>query len=134
MDFVELAGVPDQRNGQPAADRHRAQLRRRYARFALVGIAGEDDLDAPDLIGDSSPDLTTPETTSQAGPKGRKTNGSMPKQPLLVPAPSAQLREQLIAEIHALSDGESLALWAHRRLRAKDTLVTEDARAVEGRL
>jgi hypothetical protein len=107
---------------------------RRYALFALVGIAGEDDLDAPDLIGDFSPDLTTPETTSQAGPKGRKTNGSMPKQPLLVPAPSAQLREQLIAEIHALSDGESLALWAHRRLRAKDTLVTEDARAVEGRL
>src|SRR5580692_231613 len=28
---------------------------RRYALFALVGIAGEDDLDAPDLLADPSP-------------------------------------------------------------------------------
>jgi hypothetical protein len=102
---------------------------RRYALFALVGIAGEDDLDAPDLIGEPSPALTT--TTSQAGPKERKTNGSVPKHPLLGPAPSAQLRDQLIAEIHAVKDDEGLALWAHRRLRLKNTLVTADARAVE---
>ena len=53
------------------------------------------------------------------------------KEPLLAPAPSAQLRDQLIAEIHELNDGESLALWAHRRLTAKNTLISEDARAVE---
>src|SRR4051794_38623505 len=103
---------------------------RRYALFALVGIAGEDDLDAPDLIGEPSPAPTTSATMSQAGPKGRKTNGSVHK-PLLAPGPSAQLRDQLIAEIHALNDGDELALWAHRRLPAKNTLISEDARAVE---
>jgi hypothetical protein len=106
---------------------------RRYALFALVGISGEDDLDAPDLIGEPSPAITTPAKMSQAGPKGRKpSNGSIHQQPLLAPGPSAQLRDQLIAEIHELNEGESLALWAHRRLSAKNTLIHEDARAVEG--
>jgi hypothetical protein len=105
---------------------------RRYALFALVGIAGEDDLDAPDLIGEPSPAMATPATMSQAGPTRRKpSNGAIHKEPLLAPAPSAQLRDQLIAEIHHLNDGESLALWAHRRLPAKNTLISEDARAVE---
>jgi hypothetical protein len=31
---------------------------RRYALFALVGIAGEDDLDAPDILADSVPDFS----------------------------------------------------------------------------
>jgi hypothetical protein len=104
---------------------------RRYALFALVGIAGEDDLDAPDVIGERSPVVTTPAKMSQAGPKGGKPNGSIHKQPLLAPAPSAQLRDQLIAEIQALNDGDSLALWAQRRLAAKNTLVMADARGVE---
>ena len=33
---------------------------RRYALFALVGIAGEDDLDAPDLLVDPSPAINLP--------------------------------------------------------------------------
>ena len=33
---------------------------RRYALFTLVGIAGEDDLDAPDLTVPDAPDLTVP--------------------------------------------------------------------------
>jgi ERF superfamily len=104
---------------------------RRYALFALVGIAGEDDLDAPDLLGEPSPVATPSATMSQTASKGRKPNGSIHQQPLLAPVPSAQLRDQLIAEIHELNDGESLALWAHRRLAAKNTLIGEDARAVE---
>src|SRR3954463_13674798 len=105
---------------------------RRYALFALVGIAGEDDLDAPDLIGEPSPTLTTPAKPSQAGPKARKPgNGAVHSQPLLGPGPSAQLRDQLIDEIHQLQDGDSLALWAHRRLAAKNTLVMEDAQMVD---
>jgi hypothetical protein len=104
---------------------------RRYALFALVGIAGEDDLDAPDLLAEPSPALSTPAKINQAGANGRKPNGSIHKQPLLAPGPSAQLRDQLIAEIHALNDGDELALWAHRRLPAKNTLISEDARAVE---
>ena len=35
---------------------------RRYALFTLVGIAGEDDLDAPDLITPTAPDIKTEHT------------------------------------------------------------------------
>ena len=37
----------------------------------------------------------------------------------------------LIAEINELKDGDDIALWAHRRLPAKNTLNADDARAVE---
>src|SRR5262245_34578021 len=44
---------------------------RRYALFTLVGIAGEDDLDAPDLnVADSGPVTTQPSVTSNLA--GRK--------------------------------------------------------------
>jgi hypothetical protein len=39
---------------------------RRYALFTLVGIAGEDDLDAPDLIAP-----TTPAPRTEAPPAGK---------------------------------------------------------------
>jgi hypothetical protein len=41
------------------------------------------------------------------------------------------LRDQLIAEINQLKDGDDIALWAHRRLPDKNTLTPDDARAVE---
>jgi hypothetical protein len=41
------------------------------------------------------------------------------------------LRDELIAEINELKDDDDLALWAHRRLAAKNTLTADDARAVE---
>jgi hypothetical protein len=41
------------------------------------------------------------------------------------------LRDQLIAEIKDLKGDNDLALWAHRRLPAKNTLITDDATAVE---
>jgi hypothetical protein len=50
---------------------------------------------------------------------------------VLTTEPSATLRHQLVAEIHELKDGDDLALWAHRRLPAKNTLTADDARAVE---
>ena len=107
---------------------------RRYALFALVGIAGEDDLDAPDLLTEPSPAVTT--DTSQGAPNGRKSpNGSIHKprqpKPLLAIEPSAALRSELIAEIQQFKDPDELALWAHRRLPAKNTLTADDARAVE---
>src|SRR5450755_4450372 len=39
---------------------------RRYALFALVGIAGEDDLDAPDLVAEPSPAIEAPADTNQS--------------------------------------------------------------------
>src|SRR5260370_28884474 len=48
---------------------------RRYALFALVGIAGEDDLDAPDLLVESPPAIEAP--VGAAEPKTRRSgNGS----------------------------------------------------------
>src|ERR1700694_962045 len=107
---------------------------RRYALFALVGIAGEDDLDAPDILTEPSPAIHAPGDQFRSGQTSRKP-GSLHKprqpKPLLSSAPSATLRDQLIAEINDLKDGDDLALWAHRRLPAKNTLTAEDARAVE---
>jgi hypothetical protein len=107
---------------------------RRYALFALVGIAGEDDLDAPDLLAPSGPATHPAGDTDRGAPiRRRPPNGSIHKArpPVLAPAPSATLRDQLIAEIQALASGEEIALWAHRRMPAKNTLTADDARAVE---
>jgi hypothetical protein len=107
---------------------------RRYALFALVGIAGEDDLDAPDLLAPSAPATHPAGDTDLSAPIRRKpANGSIPKArpPVLAPEPSAALRDQLIAELQALTSGEEMALWALRRMPAKNTLTADDARAVE---
>jgi hypothetical protein len=109
---------------------------RRYALFALVGIAGEDDLDAPDLPVEPSPAVTPDiERSREVSSSRRPPNGSLHKprqpKPVLAAEPSAALRDQLIAEIANLSHTDDLALWAHRRLPAKNTLAAADACAVE---
>ena len=81
---------------------------RRYALFALVGIAGEDDLDAPD---EPAPAVDAP--ASGSAPTSRKTpNGSIHKprqpKPVLATEPSARLRDQLIGEIQTLQTKKSL--------------------------
>lgn len=102
---------------------------RRYALFTLAGIAGEDDLDAPDLIVEPSPALNRLATTS--APPNRKNNGPPKSKPVLNSQASASLRDQLLVEIEGLANPDQLALWAHRRLPAKNTLTTEDAKVVE---
>jgi hypothetical protein len=109
---------------------------RRYALFALVGIAGEDDLDAPDILSEAAPAADTADDANRSVPIGpKRPNGPIHKsrQPkaILAQEPSAALRDQLVAEIQNLNDGEGIALWAHRRLPAKNTLNADDARAVE---
>src|SRR6202521_5033911 len=54
---------------------------RRYALFALVGIAGEDDLDAPDLLAELAPTLD--DTNPSVPTSGNRPNGSIhkPRQP-----------------------------------------------------
>src|SRR6202022_4681901 len=44
---------------------------------------------------------------------------------------STQLRDELLAEIGRLKDGEDLALWAYRRLSDKNRLTADDAGLVE---
>jgi hypothetical protein len=107
---------------------------RRYALFTLVGIAGEDDLDAPDLNGPQHQVLaggygrTIPET---ANPRRSQGNGKVMRLPLLDPESSAALRDRLVHEIAALSSAEAGAVWARSALPAKNTLSASDARLVQ---
>jgi hypothetical protein len=103
---------------------------RRYALFALVGIAGEDDLDAPDII-PTEPPTNAPKDTNRSAQTARSGSIQRNTKPVLTAERSAALRDQLVAEIANLTNGDELALWAHRRLPTKNTLSTEDARAVE---
>lgn len=117
---------------------------RRYALFTLVGIAGEDDLDAPDLIA-PVPQTKKPsiEGTSvgnggeQAGSnrragrvKANKYNSPSHTSELSV-ALSASLKAELLREIKQFSAADDAALWAHRKLAAKNQLSAADAQQVE---
>ncbi len=107
---------------------------RRYALFAIVGIAGEDDLDAPDLPTEPILTFSTPGDESKQT-SHKQPNGSIHKprqsKPLLASKASATLCQELITEIGNLKSDNDFALWAHRRLADKNTLVADDARAVE---
>jgi hypothetical protein len=112
---------------------------RRYALFTMVGIAGEDDLDAPDVAND--------------GPKGDKIaevdlapkNGLAPKPADASRSPTRNARPvleklnaeasgaataQLIQEIQTLPECE-LTSRAIAILKAKNRLSAEDAKLVE---
>jgi ERF superfamily len=119
---------------------------RRYALFTLVGIAGEDDLDAPDL---ATPMVPTSKVDKPAESKIGRLNGgeahstqqfssgrrakavSNPRKPTLEPEPSAALRKQLMAELTGINSAEDAANWAHRVLGTKNTLIAADADRVE---
>jgi hypothetical protein len=100
---------------------------RRYALFALVGIAGEDDLDAPDAV--AGPPAAQPHGPPGMGPKPAK--GVLNRSPVLGPLPSAELREQLLSQLAALPASEDLVTWAKASLPRKNTLLEPDARIVE---
>jgi hypothetical protein len=119
---------------------------RRYALFTLVGIAGEDDLDAPNLTTPTVPtsrvdkpaenkigDLDRGRTysTKQLSGDRRAKAASNPRKPTLEPRASASLRDQLTAELKDLSSAEDAANWAQRVLAAKNTLTTSDAERVQ---
>jgi len=116
---------------------------RRYALFTLVGIAGEDDLDAPDLIDPiQQPETLRIEGNSvgnggQVSSKPRagrarvnKFNSSSPQSELST-ALSASLKAELVREIEGLVTADDAALWAQRRLPAKNQLSAADAQQVE---
>jgi len=119
---------------------------RRYALFTLVGIAGEDDLDAPDLMAPGSPSAEPswpsssgndrlngyrhhrePRSALRRNGKGESTSAA----PMLAPEASAQLRDRLLAELCDLGSGDEAALWAHRCLGDKNSLTVADAERVE---
>src|SRR4051794_35695340 len=128
---------------------------RRYALFTLVGIAGEDDLDAPDLkdgsddalplargsgdpdphAGPAAPPPVSTASVSEVAARPAAYPGRRkpvrPPRVILAPENSWALREQLIAELGAFTDTEALTVWAGRILPQKNQLATSDALTLE---
>jgi hypothetical protein len=112
---------------------------RRYALFTLVGIAGEDDLDAPGLCaappttaartGTGSRDLRFPPRSDGNGRE--RGAGRAASTPVLSSDESAALRDRLLGEIARLQSQESAANWAQKALAAKNRLNAEDAELLE---
>ncbi|MBB4380713.1 ERF family protein [Bradyrhizobium sp. SBR1B] len=101
---------------------------RRYALFTLVGIAGEDDLDAPDAVAVPS-NLAEPTILSAPGPK--PVRGVLNRSPALSSTFSAELRDRLLIQLGEIANEEGLLVWAKTSLPLKSTLVEADARLVE---
>ena len=118
---------------------------RRYALFTLVGIAGEDDIDAPDLkapmVGGSGAEKPAPTNQGRlngghyaqriSGARGVKTVSKPPKL-ILDAETSAALRDRLMTELKAIGSSDDATSWAHRILSGKNSLINADARQVEG--
>src|SRR5262249_19552455 len=117
---------------------------RRYALFTLVGIAGEDDLDAPNLC-DGPPSLLPSAVDRSFEPKdnqsrvpqqtpgnGQGRGGKKGDIPLtLDPKQSAALREKLLTELGTITSADLAAAWAREALPAKNSLMATDAKRVE---
>jgi hypothetical protein len=130
---------------------------RRYALFTLVGIAGEDDLDAPDLVnprqssssssaktdrsrrsndGNGNLDSRVPNLAARTPlPRPAKSNGinkpGVLGAVLLDFAASTKLRDQMLAELNEVGCGDAAALWAKRRFPDKNKLNAIDAKHIE---
>jgi hypothetical protein len=116
---------------------------RRYALFTLVGIAGEDDLDAPDLGVARKQEPGNPiEPNGQFHPRehiaadhsnGSRNRKRLPRNPktLLDPEASSILRDQLMIELATITTADDAVAWAHRSLPAKNTLTAADASVIE---
>lgn len=114
---------------------------RRYALFTLVGIAGEDDLDAPDLqnpeanrkiepVADYRNGNSQHTYASTARPASSKTQAASAKDTLDVDA-SCSTRLQIQSHIDALATIEDLQACATGILKAKNRLMTSDAKLIE---
>ena len=111
--------------------------------FTLVGIAGEDDLDAPDLpvnaIDNGATSLSHPERTN-GGAQAAATDllarnrlGRKPQtsKPVLDVDASRVVRDELVNQIAVLDAADAALEWAARSLGAKNTLTAEDSSIVE---
>jgi len=102
---------------------------RRYALFTMVGIAGEDDLDAPDVINDQPKGGVEP-TPVRASPLRTENSGSPLVKEKLGADESAAIRAQLIRDIETLPE-DDLQPRAIAILKAKNRLSADDATLVE---
>jgi hypothetical protein len=116
---------------------------RRYALFTLVGIAGEDDLDAPDLNDEAASksaangaisnaiDIAPYDAAPVESARSNHRRSAKARPAKLSPEGSIALRNQLVSELEQFKQPGPLAAWAHRALPLKNQLSTADAKAVE---
>jgi hypothetical protein len=116
---------------------------RRYALFTLVGIAGEDDLDAHLCDGSVSslpsaadrpfkPKDDRSRMPSRTPGNGHGRGGKKGDIPItLDPDLSAALREKLLIELGNIPSVDLAAVWAREALAAKNSLTASDAKLVE---
>ena len=122
---------------------------RRYALFTLVGIAGEDDVDAPDLIAptpqakSSGPEHArrsiAPRSTAPNGrlnadqrrvdhrtPVEQRQKASSVRDIVVLDAQlSDRLRDQMLSELNQVGTSDEAARWAKRRYPDKTTRLNE---------
>jgi hypothetical protein len=119
---------------------------RRYALFTLVGIAGEDDIDAPDTglpeeprgrSNDKSLDAAVRVQANGTGPTRKRELGFYQKNrhprsvPVLPPNESTAARKKLIGELSRITSADELGEWALLRMATKNSLIHDDAATVE---
>src|SRR3954449_3612769 len=108
---------------------------RRYALFTLVGIAGEDDVDAPDLNGalegppplasnSDDPGQRTPLASGERAPEFTTTYPARrkpvrPPRVILAPQKSGEVRQLLITELARFTEIEALTAWPEKCYRRK---------------
>jgi len=98
---------------------------RRYALFALVGIAGEDDDDGNVAThGDKKPDTVVAKAVAKATEKQMATIG-------LTPEESKVLANTLWHEINNLYDKKALEKWNAINTERKDSLLPSDRESVK---
>jgi hypothetical protein len=110
---------------------------RRYALFTLVGIAGEDDLDSPDLQGvdpgpKSGPSAKNPGLNGHTQPTRAETFQRQRKgahgtrAAVLSNDASVMLRDQLLVELEGLELKDDLDAWTLRAWPMANTLTPAD--------
>src|SRR4051812_1522949 len=107
---------------------------RRYALFTLVGIAGEDDLDAPDPPSSGSAEERRLEPINQQQPlrfprRGNghgRGRGEVAPSAVLDSQHSAALRDKLLAEVSSLHSADQAPTWARGVLTTKNSLTAAD--------
>jgi hypothetical protein len=113
---------------------------RRYALFTLVGIAGEDDRDAPDVSIDPNATIDRSNKPNAAGavPTPAIPTTLRKRMPLtrvgrtiLASDRSAALRDRLIEQLMNVQSTKEIAEWARQSLPTKNTLMAADALLVE---
>ena len=116
---------------------------RRYALFTLVGIAGEDDLDAPDMSFQMVPSGTqkgpamrangsdgpgppaSKRTVQDARVEQSRKSAMSAKDPILAAEASATLRDELLAEVEGLEFKEHLDAWTLRAWPRTNSLMPD---------